>query len=159
MVTGLFVRSVLCLAIRDNLISIVVAEHEGSRSLTKTRHWMRSWVSFIHLPLAWSSSLRQILVLFFYPVLRVPTEILNSLHILCHHHLTRKSSPLCLLIFHYSNNIVSFFPVPPTLEHRESVKRFVSLQSLNPKTVCRTPWTRDQPVARSLPTQDNTNTE
>jgi hypothetical protein len=34
------------------------------------------------------------------------------------------------------------------LEHRVSVKRFVSLQCLNPKTVGRTPWT----VARPLPT-------
>jgi hypothetical protein len=49
------------------------------------------------------------------------------------------------------------FPVAPILEHRESVKRFVSLQFLNPKTVCRTPWTENQPVARPLPTQDNTN--
>jgi hypothetical protein len=37
------------------------------------------------------------------------------------------------------------------------VKRFVSLQFLNLKTVGRTPWTGDQPVARPLPTQDNTN--
>jgi hypothetical protein len=41
-------------------------------------------------------------------------------------------------------------PVAPTLEHRGSVKRFVSLLFLNPKTVCRTPWTGDQPVARPL---------
>jgi hypothetical protein len=27
------------------------------------------------------------------------------------------------------------------------------------QTVCRAPWTGDQPVARPLPTQDNTNTE
>jgi hypothetical protein len=46
-----------------------------------------------------------------------------------------------------------YFPVAPTLEHRASVKRSVSLQFLNPKTVDRTPWTRDQPVARPLPTQ------
>jgi hypothetical protein len=43
------------------------------------------------------------------------------------------------------------------LEHRASVKLFVSLQFLNPKTVGRTPWTRDQTVARPLPTQDITN--
>jgi hypothetical protein len=48
-------------------------------------------------------------------------------------------------------------PVATTLEHRASVKRFVSLQFLNPKTVGRTPWTGDEPVARPLPTQDNTN--
>jgi hypothetical protein len=35
------------------------------------------------------------------------------------------------------------------LEHRESVKHFVSLQFLNLKT----PWKGDQPVARPLPTQ------
>jgi hypothetical protein len=53
-------------------------------------------------------------------------------------------------------SLLSLFPVAPTLEHRESVKRFVSLQFLNPKTVGRTPWTGDQPVARPLP---NTNTD
>jgi hypothetical protein len=44
------------------------------------------------------------------------------------------------------------------LEHRASVKRFVALKFLNPETVGRTPWTGDQPVARPLPTHDNTNT-
>jgi hypothetical protein len=39
------------------------------------------------------------------------------------------------------------------MEHKASVKRFVSLQFLNPKTVGRTPWTEDQPVAKPLPTQ------
>jgi hypothetical protein len=48
---------------------------------------------------------------------------------------------------------VSLFPVASTLKHRASVKRFVPLQFLNPKTVGRTPWTGDQPVARTLPTQ------
>jgi hypothetical protein len=43
--------------------------------------------------------------------------------------------------------------------HRASVKRFVSLQFLNPKPVSRTSWTGNQSVARLLPTQDNTNTE
>jgi hypothetical protein len=43
------------------------------------------------------------------------------------------------------------------LEHGAYVKRFVSLQFLNPKTIGRTPWTGDQPVARPLPIQDNTN--
>jgi hypothetical protein len=43
------------------------------------------------------------------------------------------------------------------LEHRPSLKRFVSLQLLNFSTVSRTPWTGDQPVARPLPAQDNTN--
>jgi hypothetical protein len=55
--------------------------------------------------------------------------------------------------------VVSVFPGAPTSEHKASVKRFLSLKFLNPKTVGRTPWTRDQPVARPLPTQDNTNTE
>jgi hypothetical protein len=41
----------------------------------------------------------------------------------------------------------------PTLDLRASVKRFVSLQFLNPKIVGRTPWMGDQPVARPLPTQ------
>jgi hypothetical protein len=35
MVTGLFVRSVLCHAFTDNLINVVAAEHEGSRLCTK----------------------------------------------------------------------------------------------------------------------------
>jgi hypothetical protein len=38
-------------------------------------------------------------------------------------------------------------------EYRTSVKRFVSIQFLNPKTVVKTPWTGDQPAARPLPTQ------
>jgi hypothetical protein len=41
----------------------------------------------------------------------------------------------------------------PTLQYRASVKCFVSLQFLNPKTASRTPWTRDQPVERPLPIQ------
>jgi hypothetical protein len=39
------------------------------------------------------------------------------------------------------------------LEHRASVKRFVSLQFLNSNTIGRTPWMGYQPVARPLPTQ------
>jgi hypothetical protein len=35
---------------------------------------------------------------------------------------------------------LSLFPVTPTLEHMASVKRFVSLQFLNPKRVGGTPW-------------------
>jgi hypothetical protein len=48
---------------------------------------------------------------------------------------------------------------PPTLEHRASLKRFVSLQFLNPKTVGSTPRTGNQLVARPLPTRSNTKTE
>jgi hypothetical protein len=48
---------------------------------------------------------------------------------------------------------LSLSSVVPTSERRASVKRFVSLQFLNPLTVGRTPWTGDQPVARPLPTQ------
>jgi hypothetical protein len=44
--------------------------------------------------------------------------------------------------------------VVPTLEHRAFVKLF---QFPNPKTDGRTPWAVDQPVARPLPIQDNTN--
>jgi hypothetical protein len=43
---------------------------------------------------------------------------------------------------------LSLFPDAPTFEHRPSVKCFVSLQFLNPKTADRTPWPRDQPVER-----------
>jgi hypothetical protein len=39
---------------------------------------------------------------------------------------------------------LSLLAVAPNLEHRASVKRYVSLQFLNPKTVGRTPWTGDQ---------------
>jgi hypothetical protein len=39
------------------------------------------------------------------------------------------------------------------------VKRSVSLQFLNLYTVGRTPWTEDQPVARSLPTHRRTETQ
>jgi hypothetical protein len=45
------------------------------------------------------------------------------------------------------------------LEPRAPVKRLVSLQFPNLKTVGRSPWTGDQPDARLLPIQDNTNTE
>jgi hypothetical protein len=48
---------------------------------------------------------------------------------------------------------LSLSHVAPVLEYRASVKRFVSLQFLNPRTVGRIPWTGDQPVARPLPTQ------
>jgi hypothetical protein len=54
---------------------------------------------------------------------------------------------------------MSLFSCCSHLEHRASVKRLVLLQFLNLKTVDRTPWTGDQPFARPLPTQDNTNTE
>jgi hypothetical protein len=53
----------------------------------------------------------------------------------------------------------TLFLVAPTLEHRAPMKCFVSLQFLNPKTIDRTLWTGDQPIARPLPSQDNTNTE
>jgi hypothetical protein len=56
-------------------------------------------------------------------------------------------------------DILFLFPVDPTLEHRASVKRFVSLQFLNPRTVNRTPWTGDQPVTRPLPTDRTTQTQ
>jgi hypothetical protein len=56
-------------------------------------------------------------------------------------------------MYHISTLFLSLFPVAPTLEHRASMKRFVSLQFLNLKTVSRTPWMGDQPVARPLPIQ------
>jgi hypothetical protein len=45
------------------------------------------------------------------------------------------------------------------LEHRASVKRFVSLQFINPMTVGGTPWKGDLPVARPLPTHKTTQTQ
>jgi hypothetical protein len=47
----------------------------------------------------------------------------------------------------------SLFRVALILEHRASLKRFVSLQFLNPKTIGRTLWMGDQPIAR--PTYTN----
>jgi hypothetical protein len=41
--------------------------------------------------------------------------------------------------FSYTSSL-SLFPVAPILEHRASVKRFVSGQFLSPKTVGRTSW-------------------
>jgi hypothetical protein len=75
--------------------------------------------------------------------------IQREVHIVC----TSDSEEPATSIF---RNVTSLFPVAPTLEHRASVKRFVSLQFLNPRTVDRIPWAGDQPVARPLP---NTNTE
>jgi hypothetical protein len=49
------------------------------------------------------------------------------------------------------------FLLLPLLEHRASVKSCVSLQVLSSKTVGRTPWTGDLPIARQLPTQEKTN--
>jgi hypothetical protein len=66
---------------------------------------------------------------------------------------TRKSRPVKYSVF----IALSFFPFAPTLEHRASVKRLVSLQFLNPKTVGRTPWMGDEPVARPLPIKTQTN--
>jgi hypothetical protein len=62
-------------------------------------------------------------------------------------------------LFTSSHPLLPLFPFAPILEHRTSVKRFVSIQFRNLKAVCRTPWTGEQPVARPLPTQDNTHTE
>jgi hypothetical protein len=70
--------------------------------------------------------------------------------------LQRKKLYFSFAIGHISSSFslsLSLFPVAPTLEHRTSVKRLVSLQYLNPKTVGKTPWTGDQPIARLLPTQ------
>jgi hypothetical protein len=47
---------------------------------------------------------------------------------------------------------LSLFPAAPTLEEKASVKSFVSLQFLNPRIVCKTPWAGDQAFVRSLPT-------
>jgi hypothetical protein len=64
--------------------------------------------------------------------------------------LTERHITPCSFIYPY------FLLLP--LKHRQSVNRFVSLRFRH-LTVRRTPWTGDQPVARPLPTQDNTNTE
>jgi hypothetical protein len=45
---------------------------------------------------------------------------------------------------------ISLSPVASTLEDRASVKSFVSLQFINPKTIGRIPWIGDQPIAVSL---------
>jgi hypothetical protein len=56
-------------------------------------------------------------------------------------------------------SIHSFIFLLLPLEHGASLKRFLSLQFLNLQRVGRTPWTGDQPVRRSLPTQGNTDAE
>jgi hypothetical protein len=53
----------------------------------------------------------------------------------------------CLSLF------LSLFPYAPTSKHRAYVKRFVSLQFFNPKTVCRIPWMGNQLISRPLRTQ------
>jgi hypothetical protein len=60
---------------------------------------------------------------------------------------------------YFDYDTISLSPAAPTLEHRASMKRFVSLQFLNPRTVGRTSWTGDQPVARSLPTHRTARTQ
>jgi hypothetical protein len=40
---------------------------------------------------------------------------------------------------------LSLFPVAPALEHRASVKRFVSIHFINSKIFGKTPWMGDQP--------------
>jgi hypothetical protein len=59
--------------------------------------------------------------------------------------------------FKMQNLGFSLFLVVPTLGHRATVKRIVSLQFLNPKIFGWTPWTGDQPIARPLPIQTQTN--
>jgi hypothetical protein len=68
------------------------------------------------------------------------------------HSLTHSRSPLSLSL---SLSLLLL----PLGEHRASVKRFVSLQFLNPKRIGRTSVSGDQPVTRPLPTKDNKNTE
>jgi hypothetical protein len=63
--------------------------------------------------------------------------------------LTQSRYLSCLFPHQLIHNLL--FP----LQHRA----FVSLQFLNIYAVGRTPWMGDQPVARPLPAQDDTNTE
>jgi hypothetical protein len=56
--------------------------------------------------------------------------------------------------FLWSTYIHTYIPVTPTLEHRRSVKCFISLQFLNPNTVGRTPWMGDEPVTKPRPIQN-----
>jgi hypothetical protein len=63
------------------------------------------------------------------------------------------------ITFQNSSLSLSLSPVPPILEHSACVKRFVSLQFFNPKTVGRTPWTGDQPIARLRYLHRTTQTE
>jgi hypothetical protein len=66
------------------------------------------------------------------------------------------SYSIVYLMWSHILSLPPLFPVAPTLEHKASVKRFVSHQFLNPNTVGRNPWTGDQPIVRPLPTQHNT---
>jgi hypothetical protein len=49
-----------------------------------------------------------------------------------------------IYIYNVCVSLSIFFLVAPTLEHRTSVKRSVSVQFLNPKAVGRSPWMGDQ---------------
>jgi hypothetical protein len=67
--------------------------------------------------------------------------------------LNKVSTVAFFIYFHQHTLSLSLSRARSHLEHRASVKRFVSFQFL----VGRTPCTRDQPIARPLPIQDNTN--
>jgi hypothetical protein len=54
-------------------------------------------------------------------------------------------------VLKYLTSICLSIPVALTLQHRASVKRFVSFQFLNLRESVGLHWTVDQPVARSLP--------
>jgi hypothetical protein len=69
-------------------------------------------------------------------------------------HCDRRSSVAQATSYSYYSLSLSF--VAPTLEYMAAAKHFVSLPFLNLRAVGRTPWMADQPVARPLPTQDNT---
>jgi hypothetical protein len=90
----------------------------------------------------------------------VPQHTIFSRHLIVPSQNQIYLSALCSQIPYSSiQNLSVVFPVVPTLEHKASVKCFVSLHFLNPKTVGRTPWTRHQPVARLLPTYRTTETQ
>jgi hypothetical protein len=67
--------------------------------------------------------------------------------------------PVSELLNEWMDDSLSLFSVALTLEHKASVKRFLSLQFPNPMTVGKTPLTGDQPVARPLPTHRTTQTQ
>jgi hypothetical protein len=81
------------------------------------------------------------------PINSLYVSLISPIHATCLVHLI-----LSIVSSSFSLSL-SLFPFPPNLEHRATVKRLISLQFLNPKRVCRTSWTGDQPVARPLPKQ------
>jgi hypothetical protein len=124
-----------CMAMRSSLLSVSPAwmPEEGS-----SRLFTDVWYAGTNLPLPFFQILRS-------AVRHAIGPSLIFLHLpqpLCPqglHSILYRAQPLLASVAHVFSISLSLFPVVPTLEHGASVKRFVSLQFLNPKTAGRTP--------------------